>query len=85
MFPSNLARACKIAGQGVWEQCNYQPGYLGKNIGIMVGIIALSRLAAWVVLGCEEVMSVFRCLVLVVCRSDGRVMSSQSKMDRCCV
>ncbi|KAH8909854.1 P-loop containing nucleoside triphosphate hydrolase protein [Coniochaeta sp. PMI_546] len=50
MFPSELASQCKIAGQGVLDQYNYQPGYMGKDIGIMMGIIAGYRIAAWGVL-----------------------------------
>jgi ABC-type multidrug transport system permease subunit len=50
MFASELAGECKIAGQGVLDQYNYQPGYMGKDIGIMMGIIVGYRIAAWVVL-----------------------------------
>jgi hypothetical protein len=50
MFPSELAGECRIAGQGVLDQYNYQPGYMGKDIGIMLGIIVGYRIAAWVVL-----------------------------------
>lgn len=50
MFPSELASECRIAGQGVLDQYNYQRGYMGKDIGIMMGIILGYRIAAWAVL-----------------------------------
>jgi len=50
MFPSELAAECKIAGQGVLDQYNYHPGHMERDVGIMMGIIAGYRIAAWGVL-----------------------------------
>lgn len=50
MYQTELADQCRISGQGVLDQYGYQPGHMGKNVGIMVGIIAGYRLAAWLVL-----------------------------------
>lgn len=32
------------------DQYGYEPGYMGKDVGIMIGIIFGYRLAAWLVL-----------------------------------
>ena len=50
MYITPLADQCQIAGQGVLDQYGYKPGYLGKNVGIMIGIIFGYRIAAWIVL-----------------------------------
>lgn len=50
MWQTDLADQCLIRGQGVLDQYGYQPGYMGKDVGIMMGIIAGYRIAAWIVL-----------------------------------
>lgn len=50
MYETELAAECRIDGQGVLDQFGYRDGYLGKNVGIMIGIIAGYRLVAWLVL-----------------------------------
>lgn len=50
MYETRLADECRIDGQGVLDQFGYRNGYLGKNVGIMIGIIAGYRLVAWLVL-----------------------------------
>lgn len=50
MYDSGLAAECRIDGQGVLDQFGYRGGHLGKNVGIMIGIIAGYRLVAWLVL-----------------------------------
>ncbi|KAG5665211.1 hypothetical protein KAF25_009336 [Fusarium avenaceum] len=50
MYKSSLADQCKIDGHAVLEQYGYSTGHMGRNVGIMVSIIAGYRLAAWVVL-----------------------------------
>ena len=50
MSPSKLAGECRIAAPGVLDQYNYRPGHMGKDIGIMLGIIVGYRIAAWGVL-----------------------------------
>lgn len=50
MYETELADQCRITGQGVLDQYGYQSGYLGKNVGIMIGIVAGYRIAAWLVL-----------------------------------
>ncbi|KXX80484.1 ABC transporter G family member 15 [Madurella mycetomatis] len=50
MWQTDLANECLIRGQGVLDQYGYKPGYMGKDIGIMMGIIFGYRLAAWIVL-----------------------------------
>jgi hypothetical protein len=50
MWQTDLADQCLIRGQGVLDQYGYQPGYMGKDVGIMIGIIFGYRLAAWIVL-----------------------------------
>lgn len=50
MYQTSLADQCEIAGEGVLAQYGYRTGYLGKNVGIMIGIIAGYRIAAWLVL-----------------------------------
>ena len=50
MYVTPLADQCLIAGQGVLDQYGLQAGYLGKNVGIMMGIILGYRIAAWIVL-----------------------------------
>ncbi|KAJ0116349.1 hypothetical protein J7T55_007328 [Diaporthe amygdali] len=50
MYQTELADECRIAGQGVLDQFGYRDGYLGKNVGIMIGIIVGYRVAAWLVL-----------------------------------
>ncbi|KAK3302445.1 uncharacterized protein B0T15DRAFT_487574 [Chaetomium strumarium] len=50
MWQTDLADQCLIRGQGVLDQYGYKPGYMGKDVGIMVGIIVGYRLAAWLVL-----------------------------------
>lgn len=50
VYQTELAEQCLIAGEGVLAQYGYEAGYLGKNVGVMVGIIAGYRVAAWLVL-----------------------------------
>lgn len=50
MYVTDLAPQCRIAGQGVLDQYGYEPGHLGLNIGIMMGIVIGYRVAAWLVL-----------------------------------
>lgn len=50
MYNSSLADQCKIDGHAVLEQYGYSTGHMGRNVGIMVSIVAGYRLAAWVVL-----------------------------------
>lgn len=50
LYQTDLAGQCRIAGQGVLDQYGFQPGHMGKNVGIMIGIIAGYRVAAWLVL-----------------------------------
>jgi len=50
MFRTELADQCRIAGQGVLDQYGYKPGHMGRDIGIMMGIIAGYRIAGWIVL-----------------------------------
>lgn len=50
MYSSPVADQCEIAGQAVLDEYGYAAGGLGRNVGIMVAIIAGYRLAAWVVL-----------------------------------
>ncbi|KAI7774246.1 hypothetical protein LA080_009046 [Diaporthe eres] len=50
MYETELAAECRVDGQGVLDQFGYRDGYLGKNVGIMIGIIAGYRLVAWLVL-----------------------------------
>ncbi|GAO14173.1 uncharacterized protein UV8b_06585 [Ustilaginoidea virens] len=47
---SPLARECKIAGQAVLDQYGYSDETTGRNVGIMVAIIAGYRIASWVAL-----------------------------------
>ncbi|KAK4039977.1 hypothetical protein C8A01DRAFT_36027 [Parachaetomium inaequale] len=50
MWQTDLADQCLIRGQGVLDQYGYKPGYMGKDVGIMMGIIVGYRIAAWAVL-----------------------------------
>lgn len=50
MYQTNLASQCLVAGDGVLAQYGYSPSNFGRNVGIMIGIIAGYRVAAWVVL-----------------------------------
>jgi ABC-type multidrug transport system ATPase subunit/ABC-type multidrug transport system permease subunit len=50
MYQSSLADQCKIDGHAVLDQYGYSTGHMGRNVGIMISIIAGYRLAAWVVL-----------------------------------
>ncbi|KAL1875208.1 hypothetical protein Daus18300_003279 [Diaporthe australafricana] len=50
MYETRLAAECRIDGQGVLDQFGYRDGYLGKNVGVMLGIIAGYRIVAWLVL-----------------------------------
>lgn len=50
MWQTELADRCQIAGQGVLDQYGYQPGNMGRNVGIMLAIVAGYRIAAWVIL-----------------------------------
>ncbi len=50
MYDSPLAASCGIAGQAVLDTYGYQSGHLGRNVGIMLAIVAGYRLAAWAVL-----------------------------------
>ncbi|KAK7417017.1 hypothetical protein QQZ08_011775 [Neonectria magnoliae] len=50
MYDSPLADQCKIAGRAVLDQYGYKGGQMGKDVGIMIGIIVGYRLASWAVL-----------------------------------
>lgn len=50
MWRTELEPQCRIAGQGVLDQYGYKPGHLGRDVGIMISIIAGYRLAAYIVL-----------------------------------
>ncbi|KAI8715406.1 hypothetical protein NCS52_01048200 [Fusarium sp. LHS14.1] len=50
MYNSPLADQCKIDGQAVLDQYGYSTGHMGRDVGIMISIIAGYRLAAWLVL-----------------------------------
>ena len=50
MYQSDLSSQCLIQGQAVLDQYGYLPGYMGKDIGIMMSIIVGYRIAAWLVL-----------------------------------
>ncbi|RMJ13823.1 hypothetical protein CDV36_006490 [Fusarium kuroshium] len=50
MYNSPLADQCEIDGQAVLDQYGYSTGHMGRDVGIMISIIAGYRLAAWVVL-----------------------------------
>lgn len=50
MYRTALEPQCRIAGQGVLDTYGYTEDRFGRNVGIMVGIIAGYRIAAWVVL-----------------------------------
>ncbi|CVL01026.1 related to ATP-binding cassette protein [Fusarium mangiferae] len=50
MYQSTLADQCKIEGQAVLNQYGYSNGHMGRNVGIMISIIAGYRLASWLVL-----------------------------------
>ncbi|KAF4965242.1 hypothetical protein FSARC_6961 [Fusarium sarcochroum] len=50
MYESALADQCKIDGQAVLDQYGYSTGHMGRDVGIMISIIAGYRLAAWLVL-----------------------------------
>ncbi|KAK8090348.1 ATP-binding protein cassette [Apiospora hydei] len=50
MYPTALADQCLIAGQGVLDQYGYEPGHMGRNVGILLGIVLGYRIAGWLVL-----------------------------------
>ncbi|KAK2589977.1 hypothetical protein QQS21_012342 [Conoideocrella luteorostrata] len=50
MFDSPLAEQCKIQGQAILDQYGYETGRTGRNVGIMISIIAGYRIASWIVL-----------------------------------
>ncbi|KAI1020337.1 hypothetical protein LB503_006375 [Fusarium chuoi] len=50
MYQSTLADQCEIDGQAVLNQYGYSNRNMGRNVGIMVSIIAGYRLASWLVL-----------------------------------
>ncbi|KAM0436012.1 hypothetical protein ACHAPT_002904 [Fusarium lateritium] len=50
MYDSPLADQCEIDGQVVLDQYGYSTGHMGRDVGIMISIIAGYRLAAWLVL-----------------------------------
>ncbi|KAK4210943.1 P-loop containing nucleoside triphosphate hydrolase protein [Rhypophila decipiens] len=50
MWQTDLADQCLIRGQGVLDQYGYKDGYMGKDVGIMMGIILGYRIAGWIVL-----------------------------------
>lgn len=50
LYQTELAPQCKIAGQGVLDQYGFQKDNMGRNVGIMMAIIAGYRIAAWLVL-----------------------------------
>ena len=51
MYDSALADRCQIDGAAVLDTLGYDDGrHLGRNVGIMLAIIAGYRLAGWAVL-----------------------------------
>ncbi|KAF5698980.1 ATP-binding protein [Fusarium globosum] len=50
MYQSTLADQCEIDGQAVLNQYGYSNRHMGRNVGIMISIIAGYRLASWLVL-----------------------------------
>ncbi|KAK7952711.1 uncharacterized protein PG986_008439 [Apiospora aurea] len=50
MYPTALADQCLIAGQGVLDQYGYEPGHMGRNVGILLAIVLGYRVAGWLVL-----------------------------------
>ncbi|KAK4135363.1 P-loop containing nucleoside triphosphate hydrolase protein [Trichocladium antarcticum] len=54
MWQTDLADQCLIRGQGILDEYGYQPGYMGKDVGIMMGIVFGYRLVAWIVLKLKE-------------------------------
>ncbi|KAF5714965.1 ATP-binding protein cassette [Fusarium mundagurra] len=50
MYQSTLEDQCEIDGQAVLNQYGYSNGHMGRNVGIMISIIAGYRLASWLVL-----------------------------------
>ncbi|KAG8414862.1 hypothetical protein J3459_009728 [Metarhizium acridum] len=50
MYQLPLADRCEIAGQAVLDQYGYSTGNMGRNVGIMISIIAGYRIASWIVL-----------------------------------
>ncbi|KHO00654.1 ABC-2 type transporter [Metarhizium album ARSEF 1941] len=49
-YASPLAHRCEIAGQAVLDQYGYAAGNTGRNVAIIISIIAGYRIAAWLVL-----------------------------------
>ncbi|OLN81820.1 ABC transporter G family member 12 [Colletotrichum chlorophyti] len=50
MFRTPLEGECRIAGQGVLDTYGFTENHFARDVGIMLGIIAGYRIAAWVVL-----------------------------------
>lgn len=50
MWSTELQDQCLVSGRYVAEYYGYAKGYIGKDVGIMLGIIFGYRLAAWLVL-----------------------------------
>ena len=50
MWSTELQDQCLVSGRYVAEYYGYAKGYMGKDVGIMLGIIFGYRLAAWLVL-----------------------------------
>lgn len=50
MYESELEEQCLVAGEGVLAQYGYEAGHMGRNVGIMIAIIAGYRIAGWLVL-----------------------------------
>ncbi|KAF4453423.1 hypothetical protein F53441_3882 [Fusarium austroafricanum] len=50
MYQSALADQCKIDGQAVLDQYGYSDSHFGRDVGIMLSIIAGYRLASWLAL-----------------------------------
>lgn len=50
MYDFPLASRCQIEGKAVLKQYEFTMDHTGRNVGIMIGIIAVFRVAAWIVL-----------------------------------
>ncbi|PWY71694.1 ABC transporter [Aspergillus heteromorphus CBS 117.55] len=54
MYQTDLATECKIRGSGVLHEYGYATGRTGKWVGILIGIIAVYRLFAFMVLSVKK-------------------------------
>ncbi|KAH6636204.1 hypothetical protein F5144DRAFT_487549 [Chaetomium tenue] len=76
MWQTDLADQCLIRGQGVLDQYGYKPGYMGKDIGIMMGIIVGYRIAAWIVLKLKNALNTAAIHILSGLLNDGNTTTA---------